>query len=828
MSSQSQASTIPLATSSAATDFIKLLFEPGDLLCFAFQNAETGKWTQAFRTYESSIQPETMKSIARANDAGHNVYVAMNTYRTPSRKEVDIASVRNVWAELDENGRENLDKIFASTIVPEPTVVNESSPNKFHAIWKVKDLSVEEAKSLLKSICAEFNGDKNAIDAARVLRLPGFKNCKYADQPEVEIVHLSENTAAHSGAEFALVPKKALVTPINAVSTASRSEEQKAILIGNIFAQGQTIQQGNRNSGLTSIAGALHNVGLSLSELEEQLSRYNDKFVEPPLDSSEIHTIAGSINKKPVVDPVTTLINGKLPGEAAATKAQTKEEMVRQALADQEQRQQNFDAFSAECDQALLVDPNPYPYNAWAGTPYEVFAELCSGRGTAYPNNVPPEFAISSLMTYVGAIAGHRVHPKFDSKLDGRFYTILLTPSGGGGKGSSTGWAEEVFAGTGLVARGSKGPCAFQNIGALVGDFGSARGLIKTFAFYPRILQVYEEVSTPFEKFGIQGSGTSFKDMLLNLYDSTTPPWSVIGDTKIPENAPTAVYNSLLGGTTTESGRWDEMFARSNDDTLRQRLNIIPSEDVVAVAILARPDFTEFRKEILPRIQMLNTYQLTWDYSTEARKMFDAWFEKNVAEARKGEDKAEKEAYGRMQVLIHRVVSHLALWLAPLPTKACDNGKLFEDEVGSSSDLVDENIVDKVWEVVVPVEWMERALQIAEHQIKARRDNTPPSGQGPIALCENLIKKHMSVLRRSRWFHLSRKASLDKFGYDYRTKALFNAEKQGLLTVEKNPSAPDKQKDWVVVWWGDGRHVKKWDETRGGSRPGSGRKSKTE
>lgn len=308
--------------SSAATDFIRLLFEPGDLLCFAFQNVESKKWTQVFRTYENSLQAKTMESIERANEAGHNVYVAMNTYRTPSRKEVDIAAIRNVWAELDENGRENLDKIFASTTVPEPTIVNESSPNKFHAIWKVRDMSVEEAKILLKSICAEFNGDKNAIDAARVLRLPGFKNCKYADQPEVEVVHLSENTAAHSASEFALVPKKATVTPINARSTASRSEEQTAFLIANIFAQGQTIQQGGRNSGLTSVAGALHNVGLSLAELEEQLSLYNDKFVEPPLDSSEVHTIAGSINKKPVVDPVTTLIGGKVPGEAVAQQSQ--------------------------------------------------------------------------------------------------------------------------------------------------------------------------------------------------------------------------------------------------------------------------------------------------------------------------------------------------------------------------------------------------------------------------------------------------------------------------------------------------------------------------
>jgi hypothetical protein len=138
---------------------------------------------------------------------------------------------------------------------------------------------------------------------------------------------------------------------------------------------------------------------------------------------------------------------------------------------------------------------------------------------------------------------------------------------------------------------------------------------------HSNILQVYEELSTPFEKFGIQGSGTSFKDIILNLFDGTVPRRSVIGKMKIPDTAPRRIHNSILGSTTTEKGRWDEMFSSSNDDTLRQRMNIIPSTETRTVDIIRKPDFTEFRKLVLERIGLLNSYKMVWSYSPEARKM---------------------------------------------------------------------------------------------------------------------------------------------------------------------------------------------------------------
>src|SRR6266513_5625576 len=61
-----------------------------------------------------------------------------------------------------------------------------SSPDKFQVVWKVEDMSLEEAESLLHAISRELGGDPAATDATRGLRLPGFANKKYETDFYVE------------------------------------------------------------------------------------------------------------------------------------------------------------------------------------------------------------------------------------------------------------------------------------------------------------------------------------------------------------------------------------------------------------------------------------------------------------------------------------------------------------------------------------------------------------------------------------------------------------------------------------------------------------------
>jgi putative DNA primase/helicase len=74
---------------------------------------------------------------------------------------------------------------------PEPHVVVESSPGKYHAYWLVEDFPLEQFTPVMKTIAARFGGDKSVHDLPRVMRLPGFIHQKGAPFRS-RLVHVAE------------------------------------------------------------------------------------------------------------------------------------------------------------------------------------------------------------------------------------------------------------------------------------------------------------------------------------------------------------------------------------------------------------------------------------------------------------------------------------------------------------------------------------------------------------------------------------------------------------------------------------------------------------
>ena len=72
---------------------------------------------------------------------------------------------------------------------------------------------------------------------------------------------------------------------------------------------GETIGEGSRNTTLASLAGSLRRTGLGGEDLVAALMAINAERCDPPLEESEVRTIAGSIGSKPT---------GPLPSATAA------------------------------------------------------------------------------------------------------------------------------------------------------------------------------------------------------------------------------------------------------------------------------------------------------------------------------------------------------------------------------------------------------------------------------------------------------------------------------------------------------------------------------
>jgi len=81
-----------------------------------------------------------------------------------------------------------------------------TSPDKFQVVWRVRNISQEQAESLQRAMVRKFGGDPAATDSTRVLRLPGFLNRKYEAEFLVRAVkhadHVYQPQDFHFRTEF--------------------------------------------------------------------------------------------------------------------------------------------------------------------------------------------------------------------------------------------------------------------------------------------------------------------------------------------------------------------------------------------------------------------------------------------------------------------------------------------------------------------------------------------------------------------------------------------------------------------------------------------------
>jgi RepB DNA-primase from phage plasmid len=163
-------------------DYIRANFQPSDRIAVLVRSAKRGETVQRISTAHKIGTTQFQEWIRYKNEKdGCDIYIGMNTLKQAAftRTKDDILAVRHLYVDLDHDGSTSLSLIEKSTLVPAPNYILNTSPNKYQAIWKVEDIDLPEAEALLHALAREFDGDRAATDAARVLRLPGFMNKKY-------------------------------------------------------------------------------------------------------------------------------------------------------------------------------------------------------------------------------------------------------------------------------------------------------------------------------------------------------------------------------------------------------------------------------------------------------------------------------------------------------------------------------------------------------------------------------------------------------------------------------------------------------------------------
>jgi hypothetical protein len=145
---------------------------------------------------ELALAPRYLGWLAHENSRGANIHVSANPLCPASRNRTkdSIATVRHLYLDLDTDGEECLSSLRASDAVPPPNAVVTTSLGKYQILWRVEGFTVEQQESALKLLAITFGGDPACTDCNRVLRLPGFLNCKYHPAYPVTVEYPGDST----------------------------------------------------------------------------------------------------------------------------------------------------------------------------------------------------------------------------------------------------------------------------------------------------------------------------------------------------------------------------------------------------------------------------------------------------------------------------------------------------------------------------------------------------------------------------------------------------------------------------------------------------------
>ncbi len=169
--------------SPSASEYLCVNFRPSDRIAILVLNRTRGETTQRITSADKAGSPEFQAWLRYKNANGADIYVGMNPLKqdASTRTKDDIETIRHLYLDLDYGGSSALEAIENSDLVPQPNYVLNTSPGKYQVVWKVEDITLEEAEGLQHAMVREFGGDPAATDSTRVLRLPGFANKKYAE-----------------------------------------------------------------------------------------------------------------------------------------------------------------------------------------------------------------------------------------------------------------------------------------------------------------------------------------------------------------------------------------------------------------------------------------------------------------------------------------------------------------------------------------------------------------------------------------------------------------------------------------------------------------------
>ena len=175
----------------SAPEYIRANFHPSDRIAVLVRQRRRGETVQRIGTADRVAATPFQDWLRYKNEKENcDVYVGVQA------SGLSGLTIRHLYVDLDHDGPKSLAAIEQSDLVPRPSYVLSTSPDKFQVVWKIEEMAPPQAEAMLHALAAHFDGDPAATDSTRVFRLPGFVN-KKRDEDFLVKVHSGAGRTYH-------------------------------------------------------------------------------------------------------------------------------------------------------------------------------------------------------------------------------------------------------------------------------------------------------------------------------------------------------------------------------------------------------------------------------------------------------------------------------------------------------------------------------------------------------------------------------------------------------------------------------------------------------
>ena len=217
-----------------------------------FELATLSRSASCRRSRASGTGQQTLpawRCLCSQHQQGENIYAGVNPrLRRGGKVKDDVALARCLPADFDDVPTDEVQERLASSGLPQPTLT-VASGHGVHAYWRLieplPDLGVWT--TIEKRLIAKLDSDPTIHDPPRILRLPGFKNCKEEPFVPCEIIEAEPTRRCAIDAITTLLPE--LPTQFSASRPVRRSIELVATnlpdddtILGRIRSSGESGQ----------------------------------------------------------------------------------------------------------------------------------------------------------------------------------------------------------------------------------------------------------------------------------------------------------------------------------------------------------------------------------------------------------------------------------------------------------------------------------------------------------------------------------------------------------------------------------------------------------